>query len=83
MSTTIHELNEGLSDVFDKLVSGKIEPKVAKEIHNNAGKRLASYRLILDTADLTRTVPDFNGFIKLGAPLKPSVNGKAPKTKKR
>lgn len=74
----VHEINAVLDTTLDRLIAGTMEPKVAKEVHNNCGKRLANHRLILDAADLTRTVPQFGGFIVLGPKLasaKATLNG--------
>jgi len=43
----VEELQESLSEVFDKVVAGTIEPKTAKELTNIAGKMISSATLQL------------------------------------
>lgn len=44
----ITELRENLADNYDQLKSGKMEPKLAKELANTAGKILTSIKTELE-----------------------------------
>lgn len=46
------ELHKELSDTFKKLKSGKVDPKLAKEIFNGAGKIIANCKKELIAANL-------------------------------
>ncbi len=44
----VNELRDELGETFDGLVSGRVNPKVAKEIANVAGKMINSAKVQLD-----------------------------------
>tara|TARA_R110000803_G_scaffold167416_5_gene230659 strand:+ start:2008 stop:2211 length:204 start_codon:yes stop_codon:yes gene_type:complete len=44
----VNELRDELGETFDGLVSGRVTPKVAKEIANVAGKMINSAKVQLD-----------------------------------
>lgn len=50
MNKDVAKLREELGDVFDKLLTEKIEPKRAHELSNSAGKMIASVGLELKYA---------------------------------
>lgn len=46
----VNELRDGLATVFADLYNRTMEPKVAKEINNNAGKQINSARAQIELA---------------------------------
>ena len=53
----ITELREDLSEVFTGLRNGSVDPKVAKEINNAAGKIIHTGKVQLEDASLTKIKP--------------------------
>jgi|TARA_R110000744_G_scaffold173945_2_gene292685 hypothetical protein len=53
----ITELREDLSEVFTGLRNGSVDPKVAKEINNAAGKIIHTVKVQLEYASLTKIKP--------------------------
>ena len=54
----ITELRSELSKVFQELKKGEIEPKVASEMNNSAGKIINTLKVEMDYAELTGSKPD-------------------------
>ena len=51
-------MRQRLSAVFDKLENGTIDPRVAKQMNNSAGKILYSIRVELEQASLRNEPPN-------------------------
>lgn len=54
----ITEMRKRLATVFDDLEKGTIDPRVAKQMNNSAGKILYSIRVELEQASLRCEKPD-------------------------
>ena len=56
----VSELRAELVAVFDELRGGALEPALAKEINNTAGKIIKSVQLELTYADLRKQEPNIS-----------------------
>ena len=54
----IEELRNELAEVFLALKKKKIEPKVAKELNNSAGKIMASLKIEMEYAEARKEKPE-------------------------
>jgi len=54
---TIAELRDELFEIFTDLKSGKIEPKIACEMNNSAGKIINTAKVQLDYYALRKEIP--------------------------
>lgn len=61
----VTDMRERLSGVFDKLEKGTIDPRVAKQMNNSAGKILYSIRVELEQASLRNEAPDVDWLKKI------------------
>ena len=59
----INELIDELSSVFKELKTGEIEPRIAQEMNNSAGKIMNAAKLQLEYAGLIKETPDIK-FLK-------------------
>ena len=60
---TIKEVRKELATAFEELKSGTLEPKVASEMNNSAGKLIKSLQIQLDYASLRGEKPEID-FLK-------------------
>jgi hypothetical protein len=56
----VSEMRTRLSKVFDDLETGKVDPRVAKQMNNSAGKILYSIRVQLEQSSLRNERPDID-----------------------
>ena len=63
----VTEMRAKLANVFAKLESGDIDPRVAKQMNNSAGKILYSIRVELEQASLRNEKPDVDWLKKHNA----------------
>ena len=57
---TIEKLREELSNVFYGLKNGEIEPKIAAEMNNSAGKIINTVKVQMDYANIRKETPDIS-----------------------
>jgi hypothetical protein len=55
---TAKELRDSLSEVFTGLRDGSVDPRVAQELANIAGKMISSAKAQLEQAELRKESPD-------------------------
>lgn len=66
---TLDEYRHAVAAANHALLQGKLDVKAAEATNNAAGKIIASIKIANECADRNRTMPNYEGWIKLGAKI--------------